>query len=551
MGDDDHRRVLDPPAQGRADPGVGFGVHRGQAVVKDHHRGAPGQHPGDGHPLLLAPRQGNPPLADDRIVAIGEALDCLVHHGHSRGAPQFRQFQPRLDRREVIPDGLGEEEGLLEAESDMAAQVGPGNAADVNSINGDEAAPVRQVVEAAQKVRQGGFARAGGAQNRQGCAGFEGKRNVPQHRLPVPVGEIHPVKADFPPDRRGQSAGRVFLRPGLENFPDAPRGHQGLGEFREQPPQLSDRPDHPVAVGVKGQEGSRGKFTLDAPPYSRGHDDGQLQAAHKVPGPPEEAQHLPDGGPYIREGFGLLRKALHLPGFPAKGPDHPDAGVVLLGASLHGPFRGVSAGEFLAHPPEVENREEQDHRNQGQGGEGHEHVHGKHHGQGNHKHAEGPQEFAQVVLDEAADGVHVGGTALDDVPGLAAHVPVVGQALDVGVEAVPQLPGDGFSDFKARIAPDYVQEPGAEGRRQGEAGADPQVLPQKGQAAQGFGQVQHKGRRVQGDASNHRVDGVADDLGADKGKSHHAEGRKAAEEKTETPVFRGGGSQTGPAPLPG
>ena len=85
----------------------------------------------------------------------------------------------------------------------MAAQVGPGNAADVNSINGDEAAPVRQVVEAAQKVRQGGFARAGGAQNRQGCAGFEGKRNVPQHRLPVPVGEIHLVKADFPPDRRG------------------------------------------------------------------------------------------------------------------------------------------------------------------------------------------------------------------------------------------------------------------------------------------------------------------------------------------------------------
>ena len=52
---------------------LGLGVEVRGRLVEDHDRGVLQQQPGDGQPLLLAARHAVAALADDRVVAVGQA----------------------------------------------------------------------------------------------------------------------------------------------------------------------------------------------------------------------------------------------------------------------------------------------------------------------------------------------------------------------------------------------------------------------------------------------------------------------------------------------
>ena len=64
-------------------------------------------------------------------------------------------------------------------------------------------------------------------------------------------------------------------------------------------------------------------------------------------------------------------------------------------------------------------------------------VHGDHAAQGHHDHDRDPEGGHELLLEEVFDPLHVGGAALDDIPGGVLGVPSPGELLDVMINVVP------------------------------------------------------------------------------------------------------------------
>ncbi len=161
VGDDHHRHaLLGEPAHHREDVPDQLGVERGGRLVEEHHLGAHGERPRDGHPLLLAAGQGG--RVGVRLLRQADAAEVLG--GGLRRARPVPLEDPPLGQREVLGDAqVREEVELLEDHADAAAygvdvDVGVGHlgAADEDLALGG----LLQQVDAAQ---QGRLAGTGGA----------------------------------------------------------------------------------------------------------------------------------------------------------------------------------------------------------------------------------------------------------------------------------------------------------------------------------------------------------------------------------------------------
>lgn len=95
--------------------------------------------------------------------------------------------------RKCSPDGLREEERLLEHQADLTAEALPFHFTDVHAADGDGPLSLRQVIEPVQEMDQGALTGAGAAQNGEGAACRDGEGYVPQHRLPL-IAEAHMVE---------------------------------------------------------------------------------------------------------------------------------------------------------------------------------------------------------------------------------------------------------------------------------------------------------------------------------------------------------------------
>ena len=195
---------------GPADLLVGLHVHGGEGVVENLDGGVLHEHPGDGHPLLLSPGDGDPPLPDGGLVPLGEALDGVVDHRQLGVAPHGLQVLSGGAVGDALPEGLGEEEGLLQHDADVLSQVGELDVPDVHPADGDGALAPGQLVEPVQQGHQGGLPRARGPQNAEGGPGLDGKAHVLQH-LPGAVAEVHVGEDDVPGEGRGDGPGGIGL----------------------------------------------------------------------------------------------------------------------------------------------------------------------------------------------------------------------------------------------------------------------------------------------------------------------------------------------------
>ena len=74
--------------------------------------------------LPLAAGQGQPALADDGVVAVGQLLDEPVDLGGPGGGPHLLVGGVRAAVGDVGADGVGEQERLLEHHAELAAQLG-------------------------------------------------------------------------------------------------------------------------------------------------------------------------------------------------------------------------------------------------------------------------------------------------------------------------------------------------------------------------------------------------------------------------------------------
>ena len=99
--------------QRSADFRVGFSIHGGQGIVKNHDWRVLRQHTGDGDALLLAPGQGYAPFPDNGVVPLLKIHDCVVHRGDFCLAAHHLQIVHAKENINVLLNGFGKEERLL------------------------------------------------------------------------------------------------------------------------------------------------------------------------------------------------------------------------------------------------------------------------------------------------------------------------------------------------------------------------------------------------------------------------------------------------------
>ena len=85
MGDRDRRAPFHQPVQRLLDLLLGFGIHRAGRLIEDQDLRVVQDGAGDADALAFAAGEALPALADDRVVAIGEADDEVMGVGRLGG----------------------------------------------------------------------------------------------------------------------------------------------------------------------------------------------------------------------------------------------------------------------------------------------------------------------------------------------------------------------------------------------------------------------------------------------------------------------------------
>ena len=200
VGDGDGGPPLDEVLQGQLDFPLGLRVDRGGGLVEDQDPRVDQQRPGDADPLPLAAGEELPPLADQRIVGVGQAEDELVGAGGAGGGDDLLPRGVRPAVGDVLGHRAVEQKRLLQDDADVAAVFLDGEGADVRAV--DQDGPLGDVVEAADQVDDGGLARPAGADQPDHLAGGDVQVDRLQHG-PAAVVEAHAAELDLPAEPAG------------------------------------------------------------------------------------------------------------------------------------------------------------------------------------------------------------------------------------------------------------------------------------------------------------------------------------------------------------
>ena len=120
-------------------------------------------------------------LAEDRLVALGQALDERVGASQLRGGDHLLVGRVGPAVADVVHDRVAEQERVLQHDADLRAQAARGDVAHVDAVDRDRAR--RDVVEARDQVDHGRLARAGRADDGDRLARLGHQVDVAQHRL--------------------------------------------------------------------------------------------------------------------------------------------------------------------------------------------------------------------------------------------------------------------------------------------------------------------------------------------------------------------------------
>ena len=371
VGDQDRRPVRGHPAQGGVDRRLGDRVDGAGRVIQHQHPRVGDQCPGQGQALPLPTGQGQAPLADHRVVPVGQRLDEVGRLRAHRRRPDLGVGGVRAAVADVRGDGVGEQERLLEHHADRAAQVLHRQVTDVQPADPHDAA--LRVVEAGQQQRHGRFPGPGCADQRHRRTG--GHLQVERRAAPGPPANSRSARrrTPRPTSRRARGNGSRplgDLRQRVDDLQHPLHRCPGLLAEYQQHGQHPGRRDQLGQVQREGQEraqrnradqrqvsaeGQHPDLTQGRQRLQRGADlRGQPDRSHPVRVQPPGAVAQPS------QLAVLLAEPLH----------HPDPGDVLLDDLRH-------LGRGLLRRP---GRREQ-HR---PGCPGHQH-HRRHHQQRHHR----------------------------------------------------------------------------------------------------------------------------------------------------------------------
>ena len=173
--------------EGRPDVPFGFGIQRAGGLVKKQDWRVLEHRTRNGDALTLTTRELEPAVPDDRVVPVGQCRDEIMSGSRLGGLDDvfiagIRAAKSNVCRRSVVEQG-----DVLADQRNAVAQARHGDVAHVLTIHGNR--PTRGVVETQQQVHDGGFARAAGADKRDGAPGLNVEGDVFKRRLPGLVGK--------------------------------------------------------------------------------------------------------------------------------------------------------------------------------------------------------------------------------------------------------------------------------------------------------------------------------------------------------------------------
>ena len=169
VGDDEGGAVGHEVVEGVLDLPLGFGVHGGGGFVEQEDGGVFEQGAGDGEALFFAAGEFDAAFADVGVELVGEFADEAFGVGGGEGGPEFGVGGVAFGEQEVFADGAVEEEWFLGDVGEAVAQRGLGEGADGDAIDGDGAGG--GFVKTREQREDGGFSRAGGADEGDGFSG--------------------------------------------------------------------------------------------------------------------------------------------------------------------------------------------------------------------------------------------------------------------------------------------------------------------------------------------------------------------------------------------
>ena len=151
------------PAEGCVDLLLHAAVDRGRGVVEEEDLRIGEQGAGERDPLALAPGEQGALLADDGVVAVRQGADEVVRLGRAGGRLDLLVGRVRAAEGDVGTDGVGEQEGVLEDDADLAAQAVERHVAHVDAFEAN--VPGLDVVEAREQQPDRRLPRARRADN--------------------------------------------------------------------------------------------------------------------------------------------------------------------------------------------------------------------------------------------------------------------------------------------------------------------------------------------------------------------------------------------------
>ena len=186
VGDEDAGAAGDHAGESGADAELGVGVDGAGGLVEDEDAGAVGEGAGEGDELLLAGGERGAAFEDGFGEGAGEGADEVGYVDFFGGVFYFLVGDPVGAEADVLGDGAGEEEGVLEDDAEAAAEGGEVLVADVDAVDEDLAG--LDVVEAHHEGGDGGFAGAGVAYDGGGFVGVDGEGDVAEDPFDVVQG---------------------------------------------------------------------------------------------------------------------------------------------------------------------------------------------------------------------------------------------------------------------------------------------------------------------------------------------------------------------------
>ncbi|CAN4039547.1 RNA polymerase sigma factor sigX, partial [Dysosmobacter welbionis] len=148
--------------------------------------------PGNGQQLPLALGQIGAVAGEHGVVPLGQAADEVVGIGQGGGRLHLFIRGIQIAVADVLPDGAGEEVGVLQHDAQAAPQVRLADVVDGDAVVTDLA--VGNVVEPVDQVGDGGLAGAGGTHEGQLLARLGKEADVVEDGLALLIGEVHMVE---------------------------------------------------------------------------------------------------------------------------------------------------------------------------------------------------------------------------------------------------------------------------------------------------------------------------------------------------------------------